>query len=133
MNLWFFLSPVSDYVISPLLALVNSECHFFLWTFCVFIKSYVLLLASIMFTFTSLNFKSPVTFKHTGSLKVHTHLTETLHIGLSFIFVPLVQQFDNLLIFLRFHHRITFQLAQCICILFVGFLHKFYMTLLQFL
>ena len=66
-------------------------------------------------------------------LKVHTHLTETLHIGLSFIFVPLVQQFDNLLIFLRFHHRITFQLAQCICILFVGFLHKFYMTLLQFL
>ena len=29
MNLWFFLSPVSDYVISLLLALVNSECYFF--------------------------------------------------------------------------------------------------------
>ena len=60
-------------------------------------------------------------------------IVSVLRIGLSFIFVPLVQQFDNLLIFLRFHHRITFQLAQCICILFVRFLHKFYMTLLQFL
>ena len=29
--------------------------------------------------------------KQTDKLKVHTHLTETLHIGLSFIFVPLVQ------------------------------------------